>query len=87
VRRRDFLAGYQSLAELRGKKIGVLEQVLRIFPTRFRRSRLADRVYVLTPRPARIAASIPMEAPRAREIDDPYVIATQRSVLRALGVE
>ena len=48
---------------------------------------LADRVYVLSPRPTRIAAELPIESPRTREIDDPYVIETQRSVLRALGVE
>ena len=48
---------------------------------------LADRVYVLSPRPTRIAAELPIEAPRTREIDDAYVIETQRAVLRALGVE
>ena len=48
---------------------------------------LGDRIHVLSPRPTRVAAEIPVEAPRTREIDDPYVIETQRAVLHALGVE
>jgi hypothetical protein len=42
-------------------------------------------VYVLSPRPTRIAAAI--EAPRTRQIEDAYVIETQRAVLGALGIE
>ena len=48
---------------------------------------LADRVYVLSARPARITTEFTIEAPRTREMDDPYVIDTQRAVLKALGVE
>ena len=48
---------------------------------------LADRVYVLSARPTRIATEFTIEAPRTREIDDPYVIDTQRTILKALGVE
>jgi ABC-type nitrate/sulfonate/bicarbonate transport system ATPase subunit len=48
---------------------------------------LADRVYVLSDRPARITADLAIEAPRTRDIDDPYVIAAQRAVLKALGVD
>jgi NitT/TauT family transport system ATP-binding protein len=48
---------------------------------------LADCVYVLSGRPGRITATFPIEAPRTREIDDPGVVATQRAVLGALGVE
>jgi ABC-type nitrate/sulfonate/bicarbonate transport system ATPase subunit len=48
---------------------------------------LADRVYVLSARPTRIAAEFVIEAPRTREIDDAYVIGTQRVVLGALGIE
>jgi NitT/TauT family transport system ATP-binding protein len=48
---------------------------------------LADRIYVLSPRPTRIAADLTIAAPRTREIDDPYVIQTQRAVLHALGVD
>jgi ABC-type nitrate/sulfonate/bicarbonate transport system ATPase subunit len=47
---------------------------------------LADHVYVLTARPSRIAARFAVEGPRTREIDDPYVLDTQRSILKALGV-
>jgi len=48
---------------------------------------LADRVYVLSPRPTRIAAEFAIEAPRTRQIEDAYVIETQRAVLGALGIE
>jgi len=48
---------------------------------------LADRVFVLGARPARIKAAFTVEAPRTREIDEPYVLQLQRSVLAALGVE
>lgn len=48
---------------------------------------LADRVFVLSARPARIKAAFAVEAPRTREIDEPYVLQLQRAVLKALGVE
>jgi NitT/TauT family transport system ATP-binding protein len=48
---------------------------------------LADRVYVLSARPSRITAEFTIEAPRTREIDEPYVVDMQRAVLKALGVE
>ena len=48
---------------------------------------LADRVYVLSARPARITTEFTIESPRTREIDDQYVIDAQRAVLKALGVE
>jgi len=48
---------------------------------------LADRVYVLSARPARIVAELPVEVPGQREMDDPALVAQQRAVLRALGVE
>lgn len=48
---------------------------------------LSDRVAVLTARPARVLEQFPIEAPRTRAIDDPYLIRMQQAVLRALGVE
>lgn len=48
---------------------------------------LADRVYVLSARPAHITAHFAVEAPRTRDMDDPSLISQQRAVLRALGVE
>jgi ABC-type nitrate/sulfonate/bicarbonate transport system ATPase subunit len=48
---------------------------------------LSDRVAVLTARPARVLQQFPIEAPRTRAIDDPYLIRIQQGVLRALGVE
>jgi ABC-type nitrate/sulfonate/bicarbonate transport system ATPase subunit len=46
---------------------------------------LGDRVCVLSPRPSRIVAEFPIEAPRTRGLDDPSLLAIGRDVLRALG--
>jgi ABC-type nitrate/sulfonate/bicarbonate transport system ATPase subunit len=48
---------------------------------------LGDRVCVLSPRPSRIVAEFPVEAPRTRPPEDPMLLALERAVLRALGVE
>jgi ABC-type nitrate/sulfonate/bicarbonate transport system ATPase subunit len=48
---------------------------------------LGDRVCVLSPRPARIVAEFPVDAPRTRGLDDPALVALSVDVLRALGVE
>ena len=48
---------------------------------------LGDRVCVLSPRPSRIVAEFPIEAPRTRGPEDPVLLALEREVLRALGVE
>ena len=48
---------------------------------------LGDRVCVLSPRPSRIVAEFPIEAPRTRGLDDPSLLAVGRDVLRALGAE
>ena len=48
---------------------------------------LGDRVCVLSPRPSRIVAEFPIDAPRTRGLDDPGVLETGRLVLRALGAE
>jgi ABC-type nitrate/sulfonate/bicarbonate transport system ATPase subunit len=44
-------------------------------------------VCVLSPRPARIVAEFPIDAPRTRGLDDPALVALSTDVLRALGVE
>jgi NitT/TauT family transport system ATP-binding protein len=48
---------------------------------------LGDRVCVLSPRPARIIAEFPIDAPRTRGLDDPALVALSAAVLRALGVQ
>jgi NitT/TauT family transport system ATP-binding protein len=48
---------------------------------------LGDRVCVLSARPSRIVAELPIEAPRTRGLDDPALLGLERDVLRALGVE
>ena len=48
---------------------------------------LGDRVCVLSPRPSRIVAEFPIDAPRTRGPEDPALLALERDVLRALGVE
>ncbi len=45
---------------------------------------LADRIHLLTARPARLAKSLTMEVPRDREMEDPQVVAVAREVVRAL---
>jgi ABC-type nitrate/sulfonate/bicarbonate transport system ATPase subunit len=48
---------------------------------------LGDRVCVLSPRPSRIVAELKVDAPRTRPPEDPALLALERDVLRALGVE
>jgi NitT/TauT family transport system ATP-binding protein len=48
---------------------------------------LGDRVYVLGPRPSRIVGHLVVDAPRTRALDDPVLLALERRVLHALGVE
>ena len=48
---------------------------------------LGDRVCVLSPRPSRIVAELPVAAPRTRGPEDPALLGLERDVLRALGVE
>lgn len=47
---------------------------------------LADRVVVLTPRPASILKELTVPVPRDREMEDPQLVALQRVVLNSLGV-
>lgn len=46
---------------------------------------LSDRVTVLTPRPARVAALFPIDLPRPRERSSPQVQALRTSILQALA--
>jgi NitT/TauT family transport system ATP-binding protein len=48
---------------------------------------LADRVVILSPRPARVAASLEIPAPRPRRRTDPAVVETVGAALAALGLE
>ncbi len=49
--------------------------------------RLADRVLVLTPRPARLAADIPLNLPHPRDDGSPAFIDRLRQIREALTVE
>lgn len=48
---------------------------------------LADRVIVLSDRPARIRDEVKVEAPHPRRRDDPALVALRRRVLDLLGVD
>jgi NitT/TauT family transport system ATP-binding protein len=47
---------------------------------------LADRIAVLSPRPGRLVAEIPVELPRPRDVTSPEFGQLKRTVLEALGV-
>jgi NitT/TauT family transport system ATP-binding protein len=46
---------------------------------------LADRVVVLTPRPARIAAVVPIELPRLRDLANPAYLAARERIFAVMG--
>lgn len=50
-------------------------------------AQLADRVIVLTGRPARIRREIAVRAPRPRDLTDPAVVETTRQVLAELDLQ
>lgn len=47
---------------------------------------LADRVVVLTPRPARVGTELAVGLPRPRDVTSPAFVALKREVLEALGL-
>ena len=83
----DELTARTQRRELRRFRDQIEATVVFVTPNALEAAYLADRVYVLSARPARITKEFTIEAPRMREIDDQYVIDTQRTILKALGVE
>ncbi len=50
-------------------------------------AQLADRVFVLSPRPARISFELSICHPRPRDLTHPEVVAATKRILRELGLE
>jgi ABC-type nitrate/sulfonate/bicarbonate transport system ATPase subunit len=50
-------------------------------------AQLADRIVVLSPRPARVTCELSLDLPRPRDPMSPEVIDATRSILRAMGIE
>ena len=47
---------------------------------------MATRVVVLTERPARILAELPVDRPYPRHRDDPHLVALRQQVMQLLGL-
>lgn len=45
---------------------------------------LADRIYLLSPRPATVIREVTVDLPRPRDIDDPALIPIQKSIVQTL---
>jgi NitT/TauT family transport system ATP-binding protein len=50
-------------------------------------AQLADRVLVLSERPARVRDQVRIEAPRPRDLTHPVVVGAVHRILTALGLE
>jgi NitT/TauT family transport system ATP-binding protein len=50
-------------------------------------AQLADRVLVLSDRPARIRHAVALDLPRPRDATDPHVVAAVHAILTELGLE
>ncbi|HZC34572.1 MAG TPA: hypothetical protein VE242_03105, partial [Chthoniobacterales bacterium] len=47
---------------------------------------LADRVIVLSPRPARIRKDLSIDLPRPRDLDSPAYLATREEIFHTMGM-
>jgi NitT/TauT family transport system ATP-binding protein len=82
---------YQTRHRMRQELVRILKQRPRtvVFVTHDieEASQLADRVLVLSNRPATISRELPINAPRPRDLTDNVVIEAMKAILRELGLQ
>lgn len=82
---------YQTRHRMRGELVRILQERPRtvVFVTHDieEAAQLADRVLVLSNRPATICRELPVAASRPRNLTDPAVINTMKEILNQLGLQ
>jgi NitT/TauT family transport system ATP-binding protein len=83
----DYLARMRMRLELAAILRGQPRTVVLVTHDIEEAAQLADRVLVLSERPARIRAEVSIATPRPREATEPQVVAAMHRVLTVLGLE
>ncbi len=83
----DYLARMRMRLELAAILRGQPRTVVLVTHDIEEAAQLADRVLVLSERPARIRAEVSIATPRPREATEPQVVAAMHHILTVLGLE